>query len=84
MVTIPSRVHASLDRAVEALKSGLGDNLYSCVLYGSSVRGDFLPVVSDVNMLIVLNESSPAAHAAIVDAVHGRLRIDPMIIGRPI
>jgi predicted nucleotidyltransferase len=83
MATLPSKVRASLNEAVEELLTRLGDNLYSCVLYGSAVRGDFVPVVSDVNLLIVLNKSNATAHAAIRNAVQGRLRIDPMVIGRP-
>ena len=83
MSVLSFKTQAALDRAVEALKAPLKDNLYSCVLYGSAVRGDFVPVASDVNLLIVLNESTPEAHAAIVKAVRGKLRIDPFVIGRP-
>lgn len=83
MTALPKQVQTNLERAVEALRSRLGDNLYSCIIYGSSVRGDYVPVVSDVNMLIVLNQSTPEAHTAIADAVIGHVRIDPFVIGRP-
>lgn len=82
MTTLPPDVQTTLDRAVESLKSRLGENLYSCMVYGSVVRGDFVPVTSDVNLLIVLNDSTPEAHAHIVEAVRGRLRIDPFVIGK--
>jgi len=74
-------VQFALDKIVESLKSNLGENLYSCMLYGSAVRGDHNPKVSDINLLIVLEESTPEAHEVISEAVRGRYRVDPFVIG---
>jgi hypothetical protein len=38
--------------------------------------------VSDLNLLILLEESTPDAHAAIADAIRGPVRIEPFILGR--
>ncbi len=72
-----------LDETVGALRSALGANLYSVVLYGSAARGDFVPGVSDLNLLIVLNESTPAAHESLAAVLRGRPKVDPFVIGRP-
>ncbi len=82
MTNLPPDVQTTLDQAAESLKSRLGENLYSCILYGSAVRGDFVPVASDVNLLIVLKNSTPEAHASIAEAFRGRLRLDPFVIGK--
>ena len=72
-----------LDKAVQALRDGLGPNLYSCCLYGSAVRGNFIEDVSDLNLLIILNESNSAAHDAVGRAIGSEKLIDPFILGRP-
>ncbi len=72
----------SLDQAVESLRGALGDNLYSCCLYGSAVRGNLIEGVSDLNLLIVLNESNSGAHEAISRAIGGQRMIDPFIVAR--
>src|SRR5688572_594760 len=74
---------STLDATIDALRRALGDNLYSVVLYGSAARGDFVPGVSDLNILIVLNESTPAAHRALSEALRGHGTVEPFIIGRP-
>ena len=77
-----SKTQASLDRAVVGLRTELGDNLYACCLYGSAVRGNSVEGVSDLNLLIVLQESAPAAHAAIARVIGADPLIDPFILGR--
>lgn len=74
---------AVLHTAVEALKTALGENLASCCLYGSSVRGNAIDGVSDINLLLVLNESTPAAHEQIADVLHAYPKVDPFILGKP-
>lgn len=39
------------------LKETFGSNLLSVILYGSYVSGDFVPGVSDVNLLVILEQS---------------------------
>jgi hypothetical protein len=45
-----------LERVDEALGGG-----YSAVLYGSAARGDFVPGQSDLNLMLILEDLSPAA-----------------------
>ncbi|MDB6125445.1 MAG: hypothetical protein JWQ71_4438 [Pedosphaera sp.] len=77
-----SKLQSTLEQAVKALKETLGENLYSCCLYGSAVRGDAVEGVSDINLLIVLNESTPAAHEAISNVIGSDRQIDPFVLGK--
>ena len=77
-----SNLQTTLDRVVSSLKEGLGDNFYSCCLYGSAVRGDSIEGVSDLNLLIILNESSPEAHLAIGKSIGSNRKIEPFVLGR--
>lgn len=79
---LPPETQQALDGAAAALKKTLGANLHSLVLYGSAVRGNLVPKISDLNLLILLEESTPDAHAAIADAIRGPVRIEPFILGR--
>jgi hypothetical protein len=79
---LPPETQEALDRAAGTLKKTLGENLRSLVLYGSAVRGNLVPKVSDLNLMILLEESTPDAHAAIADAIRGPVRIEPFILGR--
>lgn len=76
------KLEAILNDTVAALKAGLGDNLHSCCLYGSAVRGNAIDGISDLNLLIVLNTSDSAAHQAVARALEGRPQIDPFVLGR--
>ncbi len=71
----------SLDRAVADLKGRLGENLHSLVLYGSAARPDGAKP-ADLNLLIVLEESTPEAHAAIGKAIRDKGPIESLILGR--
>jgi predicted nucleotidyltransferase len=79
---IPSKYKAALESCVGTLKSNLGENLYSCILYGSAVRGGFVPKVSDLNVLIILNDSTPQAHSVIASAISSGVAIDPFVFTR--
>jgi len=81
-MNLPAEYQTAIDKICKQLPAVLGANLYSCVLYGSAVRGNVVPDVSDINILIVLNESTPDAHMAIADCIEGNVRIDPFIISR--
>ena len=82
--TLPPETRAALDRVASALTRTLGANLHSLVLYGSAVRGNLVPKVSDLNLLVLLEESTPEAHAAIAEAIRGPVRVEPFILGRPL
>ena len=79
---LPPETQAALDGAADALKKTLGANLHSLLLYGSAVRGNLVPKVSDLNLLVLLEESTAEAHAAIADAIRGPVRIEPFILDR--
>lgn len=72
----------ALGQAIEKLKTGLGDNLYSCCLYGSAVRGNAIEGISDLNLLIVLNKSNSEAHEAVARALDAHPQIDPFVLAR--
>jgi predicted nucleotidyltransferase len=76
-------VDVAVERIVRALVASLGENLHACILYGSAVRGDLLPRASDLNLLIVLEHSTPDAHRAIADVVRNAPRVvEPFVLGR--
>src|SRR5260370_35798563 len=75
-------VEKLIEQAAQALREQLGANLNSCCLYGSAVRGNFIEGQSDLNLLIVVAGSYPAAHEAICRAIGHESFIDPFIIGR--
>ena len=77
-----ANLQSVLDQAVSSLRESLGDNLYSCCVYGSAVRGNAIEGVSDINLLVVLNESNCAAHQAVARAIGGLGQVDPFILGR--
>jgi predicted nucleotidyltransferase len=81
-LSLPAQYQAAVENISNQLPATLGENLYSCVLFGSAVRGNVVAGVSDINILIVLNQSSPSAHAAIADCIGGKICIDPFIIAR--
>ena len=82
MPTLPADYKKTLDSLAEKLPRLLGENLYSCIVYGSVVRGNVVPGYSDINVLIILNESTPEAHKAIADCMDGDVKVDLFIIGR--
>jgi predicted nucleotidyltransferase len=81
MLALSPKAAASTQRFVEAVKAKLGENLESLIAYGSAVRGGFQDGRSDLNVLIVLRQSTPAAHALLAAAVGAeKLRIEPLIV----
>jgi hypothetical protein len=77
-----STLESEEDRAAGALRAALDDNLYSCCLYGSLARGNQIEGHSNINLLIVLNESTLAAHQAIAKTIGGNPKIDPFVVAR--
>jgi len=76
------KLQATLDQAVGALRSELGENLFSCCVYGSAVRGNAIDGVSDLNLLIVLNQSNSGAHQAVARAIGGLPQVDPFVLAK--
>jgi predicted nucleotidyltransferase len=79
---VTTKLQGTLDQTISALRTELGDNLYSCCVYGSAVRGNSIEGVSDINLLIILNQSSSAAHEAIARAIGAQPLIDPFVLAR--
>jgi len=76
------KLQATLEQAVGALRSELGENLFSCCVYGSAVRGNAIEGVSDLNLLIVLNQSNTGAHQAVARAIGGLPQVDPFVLAK--
>jgi hypothetical protein len=68
------KTRAALDRLAGRLEHLLGEDLVSLVLYGSAARGDFVPGHSDVNLLLILADASPATLRTIGPAIHDWVR----------
>jgi hypothetical protein len=64
------------------LREKLGENLFSCCLYGSAVRGNAVQGVSDLNLLIVLSTSSATAHQAIAGILSHFADVDPFVVAK--
>lgn len=67
---------------LESLKAALGDQLYSCCVYGSVVRGNAVAGVSDLNVLILLRESTPATQEAVANAIGTFPEVDPFVLSQ--
>ena len=74
---------ALIDTLSGSLTELLGENLYSCVLYADDVRGDIAPDPKDLSIFIILNESTPGAHATITHAIGGRIGFEPFVVTKP-
>lgn len=55
--SLPGRVHSGLRQYIQALESLFGENLISVILYGSAARDDHVKGISDLNILILLNDA---------------------------
>lgn len=60
----------------------LGENLVSFVLYGSAVRGNMVRGRSDINVLIVLDRSTPEAHRVMAEQFRKTPQIAPFVLSR--
>ena len=60
MNTSEAMAHPDLKKFVEELRRVGSDKLISIVLYGSAARGDFHEKTSDFNLILVLEDLSPA------------------------
>ena len=80
--TLPGEVAQQVDEVVAAMRSALGDELRSIVLYGSAAEGR-LRSTSDVNLMIVLSRFDPPRLDATRDALlvaRATVRIAPMFV----
>lgn len=73
---------ALLQRVTDALFAALGENLWSCCVYGSYARGNPVVGLSDINLLVVLADSQTAAHVSLSQVLSRFAVIDPLVVGR--
>ena len=73
-------------KATEALAArlneALGDNLISSVLHSYDFRGVPVPDLADLDVLIILRESTPSALTAINEATDGRVRAAARVLSK--
>lgn len=83
-MTQQSRLEAAIERLVSEL-AGAVQPACSIVLYGSAARGDWDTARSDVNLLVVVDDPSPAALERLTPAVtewHSAGYTPPLLLGR--
>src|SRR5262245_65253156 len=61
-------------RLAQDLRTTFGEDLRSVVLYGSVARGEVIPGISDVNILVLLEEVGPSQLAAAAGIVQDWIR----------
>jgi hypothetical protein len=79
-----TQLDQSLDTLARSL-SGLTSLNVSAVLYGSAARGDWIPGRSDVNLLVLVDDTAPASLRRLTPAVtewHSKGFAPPLIMGR--
>jgi hypothetical protein len=80
-MTLPDDQRSQLMALCSSLEQQLADNLQSLVLYGSSVRNDFTRSSSDINLMIVLKESTAAAQRSIATVIDASpLKVSPLVL----
>lgn len=79
-----SKVKDAVENKLPAhLQAAFGENLHSVVVYGSYVAGNFTPGVSDVNVLVLLNDPQPEGLRALSKRSHRFFRknkVTPLVL----
>jgi predicted nucleotidyltransferase len=70
-------IQSIVEALVQAIRETLKNNLEGIYLRGSLVTGDFDPLTSDVDLLIVVNRDLNQADFDQLDAMHKRIQILP-------
>jgi predicted nucleotidyltransferase len=81
--TLPESARAPLTTLVEDLKRAAGDNLASVLLHGSAARGEYLDGRSDLDVIVVLTDTSLPRLEEIANALvlaRNRSRVEAMIL----
>ncbi|HJQ22696.1 MAG TPA: nucleotidyltransferase domain-containing protein [Blastocatellia bacterium] len=79
----PPEVRAAIARLRDDLARAAGANLAGLILYGGLARGRYRPGKSDINMVVLLNDTGTAALAAIAPILRAAWRawrVEPFII----
>ena len=57
--SIDARVRLYLDKVIELSASECGNHLFSVVLFGSAVKGEYKEGVSDIDLMVVVSDETP-------------------------
>jgi len=79
---IDDKILEIAEKACAGCHTLLGDNLVSFVLYGSAIRGDIVRGSSDINVLIILERSTPEAHRALAGELKSLPQIAPFVLSQ--
>jgi predicted nucleotidyltransferase len=71
-----------LKKAAAFLLQNLAVNLHSLVLYGSAVGGEYVEGRSDINLLVVLEASTPESHEFLRELCTAHPMIHPFVVER--
>ena len=72
---LPPATRAPLQALTESLEKALGKNLAALIVYGSAARGGWLPEESDIDVIVVLDDTSlPHLHAIAEPLTQARYR----------
>jgi predicted nucleotidyltransferase len=82
-LNIAEEVRRALERFREDITSAAGENLSGLILYGSLARGRYRPGKSDVNVAVLLRDTTTESLAAIAPALRAAWRsvqLEPFIL----
>jgi predicted nucleotidyltransferase len=82
-LNIAPEARGALERFREDISSAAGTNLAGLILYGSMARGRYRPGASDVNVVVLLGDTTTETLAAIAPALRSAwrsLRVEPFIL----
>jgi predicted nucleotidyltransferase len=80
---LPPATHAPLRALKEGLEKAAGANLAALIVYGSAVRGGYVPEESDIDVIVVLHDTSLPHLKAIANPLmeaRYRARAEAMIL----
>jgi predicted nucleotidyltransferase len=85
LLALPPATHAPLRALTDALERAEGANLSSLVVYGSAVRGGYEPAQSDIDLIVVLNDTDLPHLRAIAEPLRlarFQARVEAMVLKR--
>jgi len=83
--SLAPRITAALDRLTNGLTTSAGKNFVGLILYGGVARGRYRPGKSDVNVVVVLEDTSLISLSAVAPALRAawkEARVEPFILTR--
>jgi len=82
---LPAPTHPPLRALKESLEKAEGENLAALVVYGSAVRGGYVPGASDIDVIVVLHDTSLPHLRAIAEPLalaRHAARVEAMVLKR--